>query len=287
MSDSIILPENFNVANVTFGTPRALESGGKSVPVYCNGRPIVVQLPEMSAPYGLGKWPKEDSSDQPPKYDLSLSFRGLDVRETLQATYKMFSDLEDCIINKAFGDSVNFFKKKHSSREVVKELFTPIIKIAKDRNGEATDKYPPTVNLKLPYKDGAFQFLVFNNHQEQIDLTSVNVKGSKVLTIIQCSGIWVAGAKFGCSWKVKQMQITPPAAITGYAFKKTVEEPVVDDVLSDEEMETAPRATTTAPVAPQVAAQVADSDEEDDDEEEEEVKPVKRAPAKAKTTTKK
>jgi len=285
MAESIILPENFNVANLTFGAPRALDSGGKSIPVYLNGRPIVVQIPEMSAPYGLGKWPKEDSADLPPKYDLSLSFRGLDTRESLKSTYKMFSDMEDAIVSKAFADSLNFFKKRHTSRDVVKELFTPIIKIAKDKNGEPTDKYPPTVNLKLPFKDGKFQFLVYNNHQEEIDLNSVTIKGSKVLTIIQCSGLWVAGAKFGCSWKVKQMQVTPPASITGYAFKKTVVEEVVeDDVLSDEDV--APTTTVpaaSAPVSAQAAAQVEDSDEDEMSEEEEpkpKKVPVKKAASK-------
>lgn len=291
MSADIILPEEFSIDQLAYGAPRVLESGGRSIPMYYRGRPLQVQLPEMAVPFGLGQWPREAQEGVPVKYDVSVSFRDLERRESLKAAYKMFSELDASLIDKAFVDSQSFFKKKYNSKEVVQALFTPTIKLAKDKNtGEVTDKYPATINFKLPFRDNAFTFMSFNKAQEQIDLRSVQLKGSKVMVIIQCSGIWVANGKFGCSWKVKQMQVSPPSAITGYAFKQVAPEEDLDDLPEgDAAVAAAPApaavaaAAAKAPVA--AAAMIEESEEEDDmddDDEEEEavVLPVKKAVSK-------
>lgn len=286
MMNEIILAEDFNVTNITYGEPRVLDSGGRSIPVYYAGRPLQVQMPEMSAPFGLGQWPKEAVEGMPVKYDISLSFRDLDRRETLKAAYKMFTDLDTAIIDNGLNNSFAFFKKKHTNKEVVQALFTPTIKLPKDREtGEVTDKYPATINFKLPMRDNTFQFLCFNKQQEQIDLRSVQLKGSKAMVIIQCSGIWIANGKFGCSWKVKQMQVSPPSTITGYAFKQVATEDLGD--LDDDVVPASVAApvfavassAAAAPTASAVAASTAmieesEEEKEDDDEEEEDEEPV-------------
>lgn len=283
MSADIILPEEFSIDQLTYGAPRVLDSGGRSIPMYYNGRPLQVQLPEMAVPFGLGQWPREVQEGVPIKYDLSVSFRDIERRDSLKAAYKMFSELDVSLIDKAFAESQAFFKKKHSSKEVVQALFTPTIKLPKDKNtGETTDKYPATINFKLPIRDNAFLFMCFNKAQEQIDLRSVQLKGAKAMVIIQCSGIWVANGKFGCSWKVKQMQVSPPSAITGYAFKQVAPEEDLDDLPEgDAAAPAAPAPAPKAPVASQ--AMIEESEEEDDmdeDDEEEVVVPVKKAVAK-------
>merc|ERR1712028_122738 len=50
------------------------------------------------------------------------------------------------------------------------------------------------------------------------ELSEVLVKGAKVQALIQCVGLWFAGGKYGCSWKVLQIKVTPPQGVSGYSF---------------------------------------------------------------------
>ena len=43
-------------------------------------------------------------------------------------------------------------------------------------------------------------------------------KGSKVKAILQCTGVWIAGSKYGCSWKPIQLQVQPQTGFSGFAF---------------------------------------------------------------------
>jgi len=293
MSTETIFAEDFSVKDVTFGAPKALDNGGRNIPIYYKGRALSVQLPVMRAPFGLGQWPREVTEGVPVKYDISVQFSKLDTSDMMKAAYRLFSDLDAACVEKGFSDSMALFKKKATSRELVQELYTSTIRFSKDKNtGEINTNYEPTINLKLPFRDGHFQFPCYNNAQEEIDLRSVQVKGAKVMLIVQCSGIWVAGPKFGCSWKVKQMQISPPANFKTYAFKPMAQDTMDDD---DEIDDAAPKtkaavAAAPAPVAAPKAedtAMIEESDAEEDaedaeEEEEEEVPvvPVKKTVAK-------
>ena len=55
--------------------------------------------------------------------------------------------------------------------------------------------------------------------------------------------MWFAGGKYGCSWKVVQMKLTPPAGIHGYSFIDDSEDEGEadnvdedDDVVDDEDL---------------------------------------------------
>jgi hypothetical protein len=45
-------------------------------------------------------------------------------------------------------------------------------------------------------------------------------RGSKVSAIVQCSGVWIAGSKFGLTMKIVQMKVCPEKVfkIEGYSF---------------------------------------------------------------------
>jgi hypothetical protein len=204
-----------------------------------NRSPIVLQTPEMVAPYGVSNW--NDDGKGPDKYSLDLSFKGKEARENLNTFFEKMVALDKKLVQQGFENSMTWLKKKYSSVDVVEALYTSMVKYAKDKNtGEITDKYPPTFKLKLPYINGAFQCEVYDNKRNTVNLKELidngSLKGAKVTAIIQCTGIWVAGGKYGCSWKVLQMKVSPPAAIKGYAFKEVEDDKVEDsDIESDDE----------------------------------------------------
>ena len=64
----------------------------------------------------------------------------------------------------------------------------------------SSDKFFPTLKLKLPRRDKQFTCLVFDNNKEQVeDLETVVGKGAMVQGLIKCTGVWFAGGKFGVS----------------------------------------------------------------------------------------
>ena len=219
MAPTIVLPREFDIANVTFSDVRTLENGGKLAYVSYNGAPLVVQTPQMSAPFGMSMW--DNDGKAAPKYSLDLSFKGLDASPKLQAFYDMLEHLDNRLVDHGYDNQNTWFKgKKYGSREIVEALYTPVIKFAKDRDtGERTDKYPPTVKLSVPFRDGNFSCDVFDSQRRQLDLNAVETKGAAVTAIVQCTGVWFAGGKFGISWRVIQAKISPnDMSFSGFAF---------------------------------------------------------------------
>lgn len=231
--DSIMLPSDFSVKDVSYGAPRSLDNGGKSIYLAFNKAPIVLQTPEMWAPFGKQKWENDKGT---PKFTLDLSFKGMDQRPALEAFYNRMTELDNKLIDDGVTNSFDWLKKKNVSSDVVKELYTKLVRHHTDKDtGELTNKYPPTFKLTLPWKDGAFACEVYDNNKKQVDLNVLETKGARVTAIIQCLGIWVAAGKFGCTWKVLQMRVAPPPTIKGYAFKEIANDKVeVEDEDEDD-----------------------------------------------------
>ncbi len=228
--DSIITAANFDVNAIAYGVPKLNDNGGKSIYVSLNKTPIILQTPEMYAPFGKQKWDTERGTV---KYTLDLSFKGMDSRENLNTFYEKMTAFDNKLIDDALENSFDWLKKKNVSRDVIQALYTKMIRHPVDKaTGEVSTKYPPTFKLSLPFKDNAFTCDVYDRNKNLVDLNTIETKGSKVTAIIQCLGIWVAAGKFGCTWKVLQMRVVPPASISGYAFKDV--EPCIDDENSDD-----------------------------------------------------
>ena len=235
MSSSIILAKDFDINNVTFSDVRTLDNGGKVVYLSYNKSPLIMQTPQMSAPFGLSKWDNNDNGKGTPKYTLDLSFKGMDSNPNLQAFYASLEALDKKLVEDGFKNQQSWFKgKKYGSQEIVEALYTPLIRHAKDKmTGEITDKYPPTFKLTVPFKEGHFTCEVYDDKRNCIDLSSIETKGSRVTAIIQCMGLWFAGGKFGSTWRVVQMKVTQNSSIRGYAFRDVPDDHVAEDDLDE------------------------------------------------------
>lgn len=211
----IVKSENLNVEHIEYSEPKKLSHGGQAIYINYDGKPLILQTPKMNMPWAMGKFDGDI-----PKYSLDLSFKGMDNNPTLENFYKAFSMLDEKLVNDGVSNSMSWFKKKNQSKDVCKALYATQIKVSKDKNGEPDGKYPPTMKVKVPWKDGTFQCDAYDYNKKLIeeDLSNVLVKGTQVQALIQCVGMWFAGGKYGCSWKVVQMKVTPPAGIHGYSF---------------------------------------------------------------------
>ena len=140
--DSICLPRDVNVENdISIGALKTLNSGGKMGFVSNGGKKLVFQTPEMYGPFGVKEWVNENDGSK--KYDLQLSFKDIEDRETLQQLKKFLDDVDSKVIDEAFKNSQKWFGKKYRSKDVVSALFNESIKYYKDpETGDRSDKYP-------------------------------------------------------------------------------------------------------------------------------------------------
>jgi hypothetical protein len=144
---------------------------------------------------------------------------------------------------------------------------------------------------------------------DSVPLDDILVKGAVLTTLIQCTGVWFAGGKYGLSWKAVQVRADKvPHRLQGFAFVEDGEDAAgstpapkgqvvggkfaalhdsEDEEVNDEEA-LAP-AAAVAPAKPSAAASAAASaapPAEEDDEEEGEEEPVPVPPKKTTITTK-
>ena len=203
---------DINTNSLSFGAVKSLDNGGKILYMNHNNKPLVFAINQMHVPFGLSVWDNANAGANV-KYNINLSFPEGD--DTLLDKIK---GVEDRIIDEAFANSKAWFKKSYTSRAVVAELFTSCIKYPKE-NGEISQKYRPTIQLTLPFKNGAFECQAYSADRTAFEISKETItKGSKMEAIVQFSCIWMAGTKFGCTMKVLQMKVTPSRGTLVYAF---------------------------------------------------------------------
>ena len=213
----IVKAHRMDVGKVTFSDVKTNDNGGKTIYLNYDDHKFIVQTPKITLPYNMSVYDKGDY----PKYSIEVSFRDLDNNSQIKAFYDNFESLDDSIITQGSKNSMPWFKKKKAHRDVVMALFSPQIKLSRDREtGEVDGKYPPTMKLKLPVRDGKPGFDIYDFSQNKLDrpLDELFVKGATIQALVRCSGIWIVGGKFGCSWSVSQVMVDAPETIQSYAF---------------------------------------------------------------------
>lgn len=219
MSQNVHLPKNVDISNLSFSQMNILKNGGKSVFINLNKGPLIIQTPNMVTPFGLSKYQHdtEVSKSEIEKWTLQLSLRDIETNPAMSNFYKFLKDLDSSVLTECTTNSKLWFKKQYTE-DILRELCSPLIIYPKDKNtGEITDKYAPMFRLSVPMIGGQIACDCYDTNKNKIDLATVE-KGSKVRAIIQCSGIWFIGSKFGLSWKVIQLQVQPQTSISGFAF---------------------------------------------------------------------
>jgi len=239
-----------------------LDSGGKQAYMNYDGGMFVFQTPNCRLPYGMSAFDKAG----PVKYSAELSLQGHDeAGSKMSQFYDALTRLDDFMIEQGVKNSKQWFKAD-LSRDVIKAFYSPMIRIPLDKDGNRKP-YPPTIKTSLRQKrdSQAFDVECYDDKKQVyrgIPLEELLVKGAQVTCLIQCTGVWFAGSKYGLSWKLVQALITSlPQSARGLSF--------VDD---GAETSPAPR-RSAAPVAQQV--------EEEEEEEEEEEDEVFQAPVSA------
>lgn len=274
MSSNVVLASNFNTQKVSFSQLKVLESGGKQAYVNYDGGMFVFQTPNCNLPYGMSVFDKNG----PVKYSVELSLRGYDEQGSkMQQFHDALSRLDEFMIDQGVKHCKQWFKAD-LSRDVIKAFYTPVVKKSIDKEGNPKP-YPPTIKLALKQKRDSQEFDVAcydekKNLYRGIPLEELMVKGAQMTCLIQCTGVWFAGSKYGLSWKLVQSLVTSlPQSARGFTF------------VDDGEL-TAPAPSSSKKSAPAPAAVEEESEEEEEEESEEEAEEFKPPPAPAKPAAK-
>ncbi len=255
-NNQTIKGKNLNPELITVSDkPTTMDSGAKYVYVGYNSKNLVVQTPEMEIPFGLNVYDKGEY----PKYSVDISFKGVENNKSMKAFYDNLEAMDDRLISEGMKNSMSWFKKpkNKASREVIDSMFTPTIKIAKDKDANPLP-YPPRLKLKIPFKDNNCLTQFYDKEGTQIkdDVSKILVRGTKAKVIMQCVGMWISSGSYMCQWKAVRMEVDVPEAGDDSNFL-----PDTDDEEDEVENDTPSMKTGKK-------EKVEDSDEEDEDNEE-------------------
>ena len=296
---NVLLAKNFNVDKLKYSELKIMKSGAKSVYINYNGNKVNLQTPILNIPYGVNdnmQFIKKDDTrkDEERKYDITVSFKGMDENPKIKQFYDKMKELEQKIVDDAFTNRLAWFKNNCSgNKDFVSAMFTPIVKHDKDKvTGEYANKYPPTFKAKIPYNssENKFDFDCYDMDNNEINFNDIlsNLKGGKAQFIIQLSGIWFSAGIFGCSWKIvsskfQQINMSKPTFVpdSDDELNNGGDDEDDDDISVDNDI--VAKITQKQPVAdkktvvekPAVVAKsaqkvVVPSEDEDDDEDEDE-----------------
>lgn len=258
MSKMIVKIADFDVSNLSVGPMKSLDSGGKMASLFykygdSSSSSLTTQVGSLSLPYGMNVFDKAG----PVKYSIDLSLRGHDENAKVKAIYDAFTALDNWMIDQGVKNSKAWFKSELKA-DIVRAFYTPMVKVAKDAEGNPKP-YPPTFKVNLRKQNDQFDVKVYDDQArpyEGVPLEDLLVKGAQVTVLIQCTSVWFAGSKFGLSWKAKQIRMDKvPESMRGYAF------------LEDDDAAPA-RSQSKAPVGQNKFASLQD-DAEDEAEEDE------------------
>ena len=202
-------PKNIDFSKISFGSVKTNDNGGKSIYIGYGGAPFIIQTPLVTTPFGMSVYNKdaETMPGEVVKYSAPVNL----TEDTVSsANFKKFLiSFDKEIIDAAVKNSKDWLGKAQKEK-VISAFYSPMVNFPKDKEtGEIIDKYDPKFKFPLLVRDGVLITKCFNDEKEPVEVSDVPAKSS-MRAIIQCTGIWIVGKRFGVSWKVLQLVVDAP-----------------------------------------------------------------------------
>eukprot|EP00873_Tetraselmis_striata_P033983 jgi/Tetstr1/454247/TSEL_041166.t1 len=218
---AVQLFSEFQPSSLEEGSVRNLDNGAKIV--FLNHgpdrSPVILQTGTLRTIKGIES---NDFGDGPTKHTMELALAPEDPE------YQKLAAMDEAIVNLAFHSKQKWLKSKtgaaYSSIDMVRDKYTPTLRIPRDKEGNVTDRWPPSFRVTIPQdrNTGAFNVEVWDSKRRRIDASEFigQSRNAQVTVIARCTGIWVAGNAFGVSWKAQQILVHAAgrSAIASFAF---------------------------------------------------------------------
>ena len=217
---NITLYKNFDIDKLTTLALTKNKAGGNQVPITYNGsKMILIQTPVMVAPFGVSEYTPDGA---PVKYSIDLSFKDNESNPKVKCFLERMNDLDKKMVQMAVDHSPEWFGKI-MSREVVEELYRPLVKPSKQ-----PEKYAPTIKLKIrPGRtpDNPMNVKAFTSEHTDFDMAEFQA-GSSIKAIVELAPIWFVNKQFGISMTIAQLEIVsqPIGKLNQFAFQEEDDE---------------------------------------------------------------
>lgn len=252
-SNPIVLKtKEFDVENIVFSKPKTTKHG--STVIYVNYKnpeigkthKLRLQLPKMPVPGGIQAYQQKDKQDRVigVRYSMFLSFANVDTNKRRKTALEKFRALDDRIIDGLVRNCRLWLKQPNVTPELAEMLYKRCVKFSKNEDQEPDGKYPDSIKVNLPSNDqGEITVDAFDENAEPIRLTGNMDKGSSVIPILECNGLWVVGSQLHLSWKVVNIQVFPTDRIRGFAIRPDSEDEAEIDRTAAADATTTPTAS--------------------------------------------
>lgn len=322
---SILTTADLATAEFTYSAPKKNNRGGSVMNMFTKG---TKEWTTIATPLVLtwGAHETQDNDGNPTgKYAMSLQFPGTAYPDKASTDfYNGMKAVEDRIRNDVVANSEEWLGEQ-KSREAVNEIVGKFFHTGKDR--EKAMANGPSMSIKLPQwagkngGEGEWQSEIYDENRKPLFVKTFNKENneairhfnetnedenavfdrstlktpvkflpprSKVMCVIQCSGIWFVGKSIYVTWCLKQALVKSPEVpeiVEGTCFIM----PSVSDVealkkSSDMAEDNSDHAQTASAAAAAAVCVVHDdsSDDENSDEEEESAQLIPKTAAELK-----
>lgn len=214
---SVILYKNFDINSLNACEVVKNKSGGNQVSLkYNDQKKIILQVPAMNAPFGLSEYVPDNKSN-PVKYSIDFSFRGHQEDIKIGNYLKLMRNLDSYMIDAGVQNSKAWFGKE-MSKEVVSELYRPLVKESKQ-----PEKYAPTIKMKIRTRPDTNTLIVeaFNStDRTPFDINTFQ-PGTNGKCIVDFAPIWFVNKQFGLTLTILQLEVceVPQNKLVGFAFQ--------------------------------------------------------------------
>jgi hypothetical protein len=222
----IILDVNGWDANATkCMQPKLNKSGGKQISIISTqtNRMLSVVTPSMMT-WGIADFTDEKGVSDG-KFQMSINFPlDKDANDATNLFLEKMKGFEEHIKDVATENSTLWWGQK-MNRDILNYSFFPSLKYPKDKDTKQTDyTRPPSMRVKVPCYDGKWAVeiydtnsnLLFPCEDEEMSPMDFVPKQSQVISVIQCSGIWIGGKGWGLTWKLVQCVVKPFEVVSIY-----------------------------------------------------------------------
>lgn len=275
-----LLAKKIDVSLLRYGQVKKTNVS-KSVYVTYAGEKLVIQFPIMHVPYGVGDSSllNKDNTTKLPNYTINVSFKGVDENPAVKNLLSKLQEIEDKIKKDVYENRVSWLNDNYEDDErLVSRLFSSNILFDKDKETKKVlNRYPPTFRAKIPSdskidEDGIvqtlFKFDSLDMENNVVDFSKIinNLKGAKAQLIVQLMGLWFAGGKYGCTWKVITGRFQVARGVK-YTYVEDSDDDLCDKKDDSEEDEIVPDTVPSNTIAPSSEEEQKEEEEEEDDEQ--------------------
>jgi hypothetical protein len=173
----------------------------------------------MPVPFNAGDYKAPGQEKGNGNYKVNLSFRDRMTKKTAKDLYEMIETIDNFIIDKVTANADKWLKMTGKSRDVIKEFYTPSLRMAKNKDGSPRLDMPPTLSAALKQSNGAFDAEIYDKDLKRSKIgdrlaspLEMLVRGTEATFQLDLTAIWIADKKFGVTWKVHSAWINQPGA---------------------------------------------------------------------------